>query len=47
MTTIDVTSNNLGQFYYECFECGTTFIVPLKMSYCYNCEERDNFYLME
>lgn len=32
---------------YECFACGTEFIVPMGMNQCTKCGESDNFHLMK
>lgn len=31
---------------YECFECGTEFVVPMTLDACEYCDEKDNFHLM-
>lgn len=31
---------------YECFECGTEYVVPMKLDECMNCGESDNFHRM-
>lgn len=31
---------------YECFECGTEYVVPMSMDRCAKCGEEDNFHLM-
>lgn len=32
---------------YECFECGRRYYVPFSLDACPDCDEEDNFHLMD